>query len=114
MSEEYAAPDQVLTWDDWQDAYNVQSACNLSGVVRSYAKTMSKIWAEANAQGRGTDWVNHHPIAVLFADKVAHLAGAKNDHDLIWEAYSAYYRRRKAFAVQQAEEDKNHETDHRD
>lgn len=55
-----------------KDALDVQSACNLSGVVHSYSKAMSTLWEVAHAQKKGgTDWVNRHPIAVLFAVQVA-------------------------------------------
>lgn len=67
--------DKGLTPADYQSALEVQSACNLSGVVRTFAEIMPRIWAEARRQGKGTDWVNHHPISRLFAAQVAYLAG---------------------------------------
>ena len=66
----------MLTKRDYEDAINVQDACNLSGVVRSWAKVMSKIWDEARARGAGTQFVNEHPINVMYASKVASLTGA--------------------------------------
>ncbi len=67
----------MLTKQDYEDAINVQDACNLSGVVRSWAKVMSKIWDEAHAQSAGTQFVNEHPINVMYASKVASLTGCE-------------------------------------
>ena len=60
-------------------AMEVQDACNLSGVVRSFAQITETLWAEARKQGHGTDWVNQHPISKLFADKLASLAGVQDN-----------------------------------
>ena len=67
----------LLERRDYETAMHVQNACNLSGVVRSWAEMMPKIWAEANANSLGTDYVNCHPINVLFASKVASLTGCE-------------------------------------
>ena len=61
---------------DYQNALSSQSACNLSGIVRSFSDILSKIWDEAREKGEGTDWVNNHPISVLFAEQITHLANA--------------------------------------
>lgn len=63
-----------LTKKDYNSALAVQGACNLSGVVRSFSDIMTRIWEEANKDGKGTDWVNKHPICVLFAEQIAHLS----------------------------------------
>lgn len=57
-------------------ALDVQSASNLSGVVKSFALVMEVLWAEARKEGHGTEWVNTHPIAVLFATQINHLTRA--------------------------------------
>jgi len=56
-------------------AIEVQGACNLSAVVHSMGEAMSDLWAMARALGKGTDWVNNHPICRLYASKIAHLTG---------------------------------------
>jgi len=67
-----------LTSKDYQDAMDVQDACNLSGVVNSFSRVMSKIWEQARINGTvGTESVNTHPIALLYADKIAHLTGTQ-------------------------------------
>jgi len=61
---------------DYADAIQVQDACNLSGVVHKFSRIMTKIWEEARKdenKGYGTEWVNKHPIAVMYAEKIAHL-----------------------------------------
>lgn len=67
----------MLTKDDYKSAINAQDACNLSGVLHSWSKLQEKIWEEARKQGAGTDFVNRHPINVLFASKVASLTGCE-------------------------------------
>lgn len=57
----------------WQAALDVQSACNLSGVVFSFAEAMHAICDEQNELREGTAWKNEHPIARLFAEQIAHL-----------------------------------------
>ena len=54
-------------------ALTVQDACNLSGVVHAWSRIMELLWEEARRTGQGTDFVNNHPICVLFASKVASL-----------------------------------------
>lgn len=61
-----------------QRALQVQDACNLSGVVRSFSLITEILWTEARAQGHGTDWVNRHPIAVMFSSKIASLCGSED------------------------------------
>jgi hypothetical protein len=68
----------MLTKRDYEDAISVQDACNLSGVVHSWSRMMDKIWKESRAMEKGTDFVNRHPINVMFADKVASLTGSNN------------------------------------
>ena len=58
-----------------RDAIQVQDACNLSGIANSMGEAMSDLWAMARALGKGTDWVNNHPISRLYASKIAHLTG---------------------------------------
>lgn len=59
-----------------QTALDIQDASNLSGVVASFSEVMTALWTEANRTGRGTDWVNQHPVSKLFAEKVSQLAGS--------------------------------------
>lgn len=58
-----------------QTALDVQDACNLSGVVRSFAEVTQVLWDEAHKIGEGTEWVNSHPITLMFVDKLADLSG---------------------------------------
>jgi len=68
---------EVLTARDFKAALDVQDACNLSGVLHTWAKLIDKIWAEARENKLGTADVNTHPINVLFASKVASLTGCE-------------------------------------
>ena len=59
---------------DYQSAVDSQGACNLSGIVHSFSEILPRIWEEANSIEEGTDWINRHPICVLFAEQIKHLS----------------------------------------
>lgn len=57
-----------------QTALDVQDACNLSGVLRSFQEIVSEvIWPEAQRLGKGTEWVNQHCVCALFLAKLCDL-----------------------------------------
>jgi hypothetical protein len=59
-----------------QTAIDIQDACNLSGVLRTFDSVVSDvIWPEARRLGQGTDYVNRHPIVRVFLAKLADLNG---------------------------------------
>ena len=60
-----------LTDQDYQDAINVQNACNLSGVVHSFAEVLPRIRETVH----NNPDIACHPITVLFASKISDLAG---------------------------------------
>lgn len=58
-----------------REALDVQNACNLSGVVHSFSRAITRLRALLDADGKGgTTAVNGHPICVVWADKIASLA----------------------------------------
>ncbi len=52
-----------------REARAVQDACNLSGVAQAFARAMVDLGEHTS----GTDARNHHPIARVWADKIASL-----------------------------------------
>lgn len=56
-------------------ALDCQEACNLSGVVYTFAEIMSALWEEAHTAHHGTAWVNRHPVVTLMLDKLTQLNG---------------------------------------
>lgn len=72
-----------------QWAMDCQDACNLSGVVHSFDRAVTAIWAEANKQGKGTDWVNTHPIVALYLSKLVDLNGREQDYGIIYDECKA-------------------------
>lgn len=87
---------ETLNSEDYRKAISIQDACNLSGVVHSFSDVISKIWTEARCLGEGTDWVNRHPISVLYSNKINSLA----DPDSKIENYSRAYEICKSEADQ--------------
>ena len=65
---------------DYQNALFAQSACNLSGIVHSFSDIFGRIREEADKQGQGTDFINQHPICVLFAEQIKHLTLGTHDY----------------------------------
>ena len=57
-----------------REAIQVQDACNLSGVVHSFSRAISDLWEIARAKEHGTEWVNTHPVSILYSDKIRHLS----------------------------------------
>jgi hypothetical protein len=55
-------------------ALDVQDACNLSGVIHSWSRSITEL--RSLCPDLGTDDINRHPINVLFSDKVVHLTGS--------------------------------------
>lgn len=71
-----------------QDALDIQDGCNLTGIVHGFSRAVSVL--RESCPDKGTDWYNHHPICVLWADKIAQLAGVQNLSDT--DTYSKSYR----------------------
>lgn len=72
-----------------REALNVQDACNLCGVAHGFARAMSDL----DAYTRSTDERNTHPIAVLWADKIAQLTGTQHlGQNTVMRAYDAVYK----------------------
>jgi hypothetical protein len=62
----------------YANAYRCQDACNLSGLVFSFAKDMQAICDEANRLSEGTNFKNQHPIVIAYLDKLCSLAGIQS------------------------------------
>jgi hypothetical protein len=62
----------MKTLQNWaKTAIDIQSACNLSGVVHSFSEFMT--WLRQEYPTEGTEFYNTHFIAVLFSDKIVSL-----------------------------------------
>ena len=72
--------EQRITSSLASDAIRVQDACNLSGVVGAFANVLEVVWWLARKNGKGTDWVNNHYIARVWADKIASLTSIQSRH----------------------------------
>lgn len=72
--------EKLLSPPDYERAILVQDACNLSGVVHSFSRIVSKVHATLAVERDGkfsTDDVNRHPICVMYASKIASLTGCE-------------------------------------
>ena len=69
-----------------QEAMHVQDACNLSGVALGFGRAM----VDLRHLLTGTEQLNTHPIAVLWADKIASLTRTQfADIAFVLKAYDA-------------------------
>jgi len=71
--------DFILQWS--ATAAEVQSASNLTGVVRSLITMLDQLWVFAHAPGRGTQWVNNHPLVIVFVDKLRDMSTNHNENE---------------------------------
>jgi len=54
-------------------ALAVQNAVNLSGIVHSFSGIMEALWEDAREHGKGTEYVNTHPVVTVFLEKLMDL-----------------------------------------
>ena len=59
-------------------ADHVQCACNLSGLVFAFEQCVADLANEAKRIGEGDEWINTHPICVLWTDKLDDLSRSRN------------------------------------
>jgi hypothetical protein len=76
--------------DDYADAVDSQTACNLGALAHSFERVITKFQYEARLFGRGTDWINEHPIVRLYAEQFSHLSSR-----CAWQGAHDYCTRRK-------------------
>jgi hypothetical protein len=69
-----------------QEALDVQSACNLSGVIAAFARIVTDM---RGPLGMDTPTCNTHPICRLFAEQIAHLTGGGSCENVesYWQAH---------------------------
>jgi hypothetical protein len=70
-----------------KNAVGVQDACNLSGVVHSFSRDISRLRELLQGAHFSTDQLNRHPVCVLYAAKIASLT--KYDYGTV--AFSRAY-----------------------
>ncbi|OHD23790.1 MAG: hypothetical protein A2Y38_17010 [Spirochaetes bacterium GWB1_59_5] len=70
-----------------REALQVQSACNPSGVLRSWMRAMTTL--QSLSSNSGTTWLRQHPVMVAYADKMASLCGVQSlsSDSAIWSAF---------------------------
>lgn len=90
---EMARPEDSRTLSDLaREALDVQNACNLSGVVLSFGRSIVRLRRLLESEGGGgTNETNQHPISQLWADKIASLTHTQWDNSWSSAAYRAVY-----------------------
>ncbi len=67
-------------------ALAVQDTCNLGGVSNSFAEIVKEL--HRTPSYKGTLWIRHHPVVVLFASKISSLVTGDSGDT---KAFSAAY-----------------------
>ena len=71
------------------EALRVQDACNLWAVVNGFSRVMGDLDEHCS----GSQERDNHPVARVWADKVAHLTGTQViGNDAVSDAYSECYK----------------------
>ena len=73
------------------EAYQVQDACNLSGVVHSFSNAITDLRANGI---KDTAAINSHPVSVMYASKIASLTRQrdfKTERDAMNKGHEAYF-----------------------
>jgi len=84
----------------YQDAIDVQDACNISGVVNSL---MNEVLPAVRQEITGTVAIARHPAVVMFVSKLGELTGlGGGDMDTFSEAYLACRERAEQATLAQA------------
>lgn len=75
------------------EADMIQNGCNLSGIAHAFSRMLTDVlWPAARELNQGTDWVNQHPICVLFIDKMSSLARSQDNDMIVFRAFDACKR----------------------
>jgi hypothetical protein len=61
---------------EYETALLVKGVSNLSGIVHGLSQAMKLISLEAKEQGRGTEYVNNHPIVRVYLEQMKSLCTA--------------------------------------
>jgi hypothetical protein len=77
----------MLTTALWQEALDVQNACNLGGLIHDFPRVITAVQEDAHALGEGTAYVNTHPLVRLWLDKLCDLAGMTVSQRPVLDAY---------------------------
>lgn len=101
------------TLQEWaQKSFDVQDACNLSGVVFDFGRLVDFLKAEANRLGKTDRWIDEHPLVSLWVEKMEHLAHSQLLDPIVTEDSVATITKRLVEKQQQVNEsDRQYGTD---
>ncbi len=90
-------PKPMSIKDAAKDALQVQDACNVSGVVLGFARAMEAVNAErwrleAAGVPTGSDFVRHHPVVILWVNKLEDMVYSNSSLTRYSRAYEACNR----------------------
>jgi len=79
-------------------ALQVQNACNATGIIQSFARDVLKIREDmaAREESQATEFVNKHPVIVLYVHQLSFLMGQPGVSDEVYHpAYTICEERSK-------------------
>lgn len=81
LAEQYkpADADELELMQYWaKTAIEVQDASSLVGVTHAYMTLVNELFPLSRQKGRGTQWLNNHPLIAVFVDKLRDMS---TNHD---------------------------------
>lgn len=77
--------DQRTIVDLAREALNVQDACNLSGVVLGFGRSVLRLRRLLEAEGScSSEKLNRHPVCVLWSNKIESMTGERFSEAYSW------------------------------
>lgn len=59
-----------------QESWEIQDACNLSGVIHAFSRAISELWdLQRSEKTASTSNINQHLLCKLYASKIISLTG---------------------------------------
>lgn len=89
----YQKPSPNIRRPVWVEAIELQDAVNLSAVVRKWAEVQEMIHADARVFNEGTQFVNFHPLNIMYACKVAFMTNQDSWYEDAYRIVSDQVRR---------------------
>lgn len=77
----------ALTKQDYEDALQSQDAVNSTALIHALSRVVTRIREEPDFSG--TEYVNKHPIVILYLEQLCTLSGEVLDHPKYGDAYHA-------------------------
>jgi hypothetical protein len=82
------SPEELKLFQRWAvTTLDAQSGCNMSGLVAAFQRMIVDLQGVSHQTGRGTDWLNQHPLVLVFIDKLRDLSSNHSEAGRVEAAF---------------------------